>query len=83
MAKIKIYTTDYCPFCRKAKELFKSLNVEFEEIDITPNEDEMFRKLSAETGSHTVPQIFIDDKFVGGCDEVHTLHNSGKLEQML
>jgi glutaredoxin 3 len=83
MKKIIIYTTDYCPFCVKAKRLLDLKNVSYEEIDVTYNQalrDEMMKKAE---GRRTVPQIFIDDQPIGGCDDLHALEAVGKLDLML
>jgi len=83
MTKIEIYTTDYCPYCKKAKGLLSQLGLDFKEIDISSNEDDAIEKLVAQTGLSTVPQIFINDKFIGGCDDLFALQKSGKLQELL
>lgn len=83
MAKVKVYTTNYCPYCKKAKALLTDLDTDFEEIDITDNEDDAMDRLFAITGRSTVPQIFIDDKFIGGCDDMFEMHRSGELMELL
>jgi len=83
MAKIEIYTTKICPYCFSAKRLLKNKGVKFDEIDVTFD----FGKRKAMTrrarGSHTVPQIFIDDFHVGGCDDLMELEMDGKLDPLL
>ncbi|MFH1063595.1 MAG: glutaredoxin domain-containing protein [Candidatus Woesearchaeota archaeon] len=69
MAKAKIYTKDYCPYCRKAERLLSDAGIEYEEIDIT-NDPEAYATLKKQTGHMTVPQVFIDDEFIGGCDDL-------------
>jgi GrxC family glutaredoxin len=84
MSKIVIYTIDYCPYCRKAKELLDQLKVKYEEIDISKNEAQMRLMLAEKTGGkQTVPQIFVDDKLIGGYDAISTLHEKGELEKLL
>ena len=83
MSKIEIYTTDYCPYCKKAKSLLSQLGLGFQEIDISSNEDEAMNNLIAKTGMSTVPQIFINDKFIGGCDDLFELQKTGKLQELL
>ncbi len=83
MSKIEIYTTDYCPYCKKAKSLLSQLGLDFQEIDISNNEDEAMNNLIAKTGMSTVPQIFINDKFIGGCDDLFELQKTGKLQELL
>jgi GrxC family glutaredoxin len=83
MSKIEIYTTDYCPYCKKAKSLLAQLGLDFQEIDISSNEDEAMDNLIKKTGMSTVPQIFINDKFIGGCDDLFELQKTGKLQELL
>lgn len=83
MADILIYSKPTCPFCVRAKALLTSLGQEFKVIDIAEHpekRDEMIQKAS---GGHTVPQIFIDEKHIGGCDDLHDLHKRGELEPLL
>ena len=82
MPKVVIYTTNYCPFCARAKALLRSKHVDFEEIDVTLDErlrDEVTRL----SGRKTVPQIFIDGKSVGGFDDIKELAATGELERLL
>ncbi len=72
-----------CPYCVAAKNLFKSLNITFEEINLEEN-PELRIKLSQENkGWRTVPMIFIDEKFIGGFDDVNKLHSQGELTKIL
>lgn len=82
MPKITIYSKDVCPYCDRAKILLKRKNVAFEEIKITSDEirDEMMAKSA---GRKTVPQIFIGDFHVGGCDDLYALEAEGKLDLLL
>ncbi len=81
--KIIIYTKSYCPYCVKAKQLLKNKNVDFTEIDITNNQSLIEELLLKSSGLKTVPQIFIDDFHVGGCDDLHALNDKGELDKML
>ena len=83
MAKIVIYSKTYCPYCDRAKNLFQSKNQSFEEICFTDNNIEDFQKLQKQTGMRTVPQIFINDNFIGGFQELADLNNQGKLDALL
>jgi len=84
MAKVLTYTVDYCPYCKKAKALLTEKGVDFEDIDITANEDEMRGKLAEiANGRTTVPQIFINGVHVGGYTDLKALNDSGKLDEML
>ena len=83
MKKVVIYTSDYCPYCIKAKKLLHLKNIPFHDIDITDDEDDMLAKLEEKTGWETVPQIFIDDKFIGGFDSLLDLDKNQKLDELL
>lgn len=79
MKPIKVYTTNYCSFCVAAKQLLTKLNLPFEEISLD-GEDELRMRLSQENGGwRTVPMIFLGDEFVGGYQELSTLHRKGEL----
>ncbi len=83
MKKILIYTKDYCPYCVKAKHLLDKKNATYEEIDVT-HDEKIFAELVAKSnGRKTVPQIFIGDHHVGGCDDLYALEDSGKLDGLL
>ncbi|MGO1367767.1 MAG: glutaredoxin 3 [Senegalia sp. (in: firmicutes)] len=78
---VKIYTTSTCPFCLRAKRLMDNKGVEYEEIEISNNMEKL-EELKKETNSSTVPQIFVDNKFIGGCDEIVALHKKGEFDQV-
>lgn len=82
MKEIKIFSKSYCPFCQRAIELLKNKSIDFEVIDITEDEERM-TNLSHETNCDTVPQIFIDNEFIGGCDELMALEESGDLDRLM
>ncbi len=75
--KIEIYTTNYCPYCTAAKNLLKSKNVQFTEIDVTDDEP-MREKLVKMTGRETVPQILADGNLIGGYDDLALYYQAGK-----
>jgi glutaredoxin 3 len=83
VAKVEVYTTTFCPYCVRAKSLLKSKGVQFTEIDVT--EDAALRQKMVEMsgGRRTVPEIFINDKIVGGFDELKALDDAGQLDPML
>lgn len=83
MADVKIYRTTYCPYCDMAKRLFKNLEVEFEEIDVTNDHDMRLKLVEMTGGRRTVPQIFINGVSVGGYTDVDALRKSGELVEML
>jgi glutaredoxin 3 len=82
MAKIEIYTTTTCPYCVAAKALLRSKGLDFEEINVNGDADRE-KMIERASGRRTVPQIFIDNKGVGGADDLMALNKSGKLDQML
>jgi len=83
MANVEIYSTPYCPYCHRAKALLKAKNVTFSEVDVfmTPSrKKEMIQRAGGRT---SVPQIFIDGRHIGGCDELHALDAQGGLDPLL
>ena len=83
MAKIVIYSTLMCPYCHAAKQLLKQKGATFEEIDVTFNSGKRAEMREKAGGRNTVPQIFIGDTHIGGCDDLHDLDRAGKLDPML
>ncbi len=83
MPPIEIYTTRYCPYCHAAKALLKSKGAAFNEIDVSGNYELREKMIARANGGYTVPQIFIGDVHVGGCDELHALDDAGKLDSLL
>jgi glutaredoxin 3 len=81
--KIIIYTKSYCTYCVKAKQLLKNKNVNFTEIDITNDQSLIEEILLKSSGRKSVPQIFIDDFHVGGCDDLYALNDKGELDKIL
>ena len=82
MPNIQLYSTPNCPFCVSAKTLLKSKNLDFKEIDV--GEDvESLRKMVQLSGLRTVPQIFINDKSIGGFDELAKMNADGELPQLV
>jgi len=83
MAKVTIYTTMLCPYCHMAKNLLKRKGVDFEEIDVSRRSDLRDEMTEKAGGRYTVPQIFIGDTHVGGCDDLHALDRAGGLDPLL
>lgn len=79
---VTIYTTRFCPYCIRAKQLLNHKNVSFNEIPADGN-PELRQELINRTGQYTVPQIWIGDTHVGGCDDLFALARSGQLDQLL
>ena len=83
MAKIEVYTTDYCPYCVKAKTLLSTKGAAFTEIDVTGDDDARIALVKKANGMKTVPQIFIDDRHIGGFDDLNALDQKGELDPLL
>ena len=82
MVKVEIYTTGYCPYCVRAKDLLQRKGAVFAEINA--ENDELREQMIVKAGGRrTVPQIFINDTHVGGCDDLYALDQQGKLDALL
>lgn len=79
--KVVIYTFETCPFCVRAKRLLRNKGVNFKEIEISRGKAKL-DELESKTNCSTVPQIFVDDKFIGGCDDIVKLHKTGKFDEV-
>ncbi|PZD75493.1 putative glutaredoxin [Acaryochloris thomasi RCC1774] len=82
-AKVEIYTWMMCPYCIRAKHLLKRKGVEFTEYKIDGDNAARAAMSERANGGRSVPQIFIDDQHIGGCDEMHALDANGKLDPLL
>jgi glutaredoxin 3 len=83
MANIVIYTKPTCPYCIKAKGILTNKGQKFTEINIAGNDDLRSEMMSKANGRHTVPQIFIDNQHIGGCDDLVACDASGELDKKL
>jgi len=81
MSQVIMYTTTWCPYCIRAKKLLDNKQVEYTEINVSHPEERA--KMVSITSGTTVPQIIINDKPIGGCDELYALERSGKLDKLL
>lgn len=79
MAKVEIYYWTTCPFCTRARALLDQKGVNYKGYDITGDEDARAKMKERTGGPKSVPQIFIDDKLIGGCDELHALEDKANL----
>jgi glutaredoxin 3 len=79
---VVMYTTGWCPYCERARQLLNSKQVSFEEINIE-SQPEKRAEMQTRSGRRTVPQIFIGAQHVGGCDDLHALESAGKLDGLL
>ena len=83
MQAVEIYTSPLCGFCHAAKRLLTQKGVRFSEIDVMANPDRKPEMIQRAQGGRTVPQIFIGETHVGGCDELYALERAGKLDSLL
>ncbi|WP_217475905.1 glutaredoxin 3 [Stutzerimonas stutzeri] len=82
MPKVVIYTTAWCPYCIRAKNLLDHKGVSYEEIPVD-GKPALRSEMAAKAGRTSVPQIWIGDAHVGGCDELHALERAGRLDALL
>jgi glutaredoxin 3 len=78
MARVEVYTSPYCGYCRQAKRLLAERGIPFEEIDVG-EDDDLRAQIIERSGQRTVPQIFIDGRPIGGYEELAALDASGEL----
>ncbi len=81
-ASIVIYGTEFCSYCAAARMLLKKKGLDYEDILVSNDEDKR-REMERLSGGHTVPQIFINDEPIGGFDELYSLDQEGRLDEML
>lgn len=82
MKNIVLYTKDYCPYCKRAAAILKKKKVEFKEVDVT-NDQASFDKVIEKSSCTTVPQLFVDDAFIGGFDDMSSLDSKEELNDIL
>jgi glutaredoxin 3 len=82
VAAVTLYTSNYCGYCRRAVSLLQSKGVAFDEISVDGHPDRR-REMERLSGRHTVPQIWIGERHVGGCDDLFALERSGQLDPLL
>ena len=82
MQDIDVYSKDYCPYCHRAVELLNIKGVSFNLIDVTSNSSRE-TEMQQRSGRRTVPQIFIGDRHIGGCDDLFALDERGELDHLL
>lgn len=82
-ANVVVYTTTVCPYCVRAKQLLQRKNVAYKEINLNTEPSEVRTELMARTKHRTVPQIFINEQFIGGFDQLYALERAGKLDELL
>lgn len=82
MSKVEIYTTPTCPYCIAAKALLRRKGIVYEETDVS-RDPQIRAAMTQRAGRRSVPQIFIDGRHIGGCDDLHALDGKGKLDGIL
>ena len=83
MAEVEIYTTLACPYCTRAVSLLSAKNIDFEKIDVTFSTAQRQAMRIRANGQTSVPQIFINDDHIGGCDDLFRLNRAGHLDKLL
>lgn len=83
MAKIEVYSGDFCPYCDRAKALLKKKGLSFDEYNVRKDMERQAEMLERANGRRTIPQIFINDRHVGGCDDLYALEARGELDAWL
>lgn len=83
MNPVIVYSSPFCPFCSRAKKLLSDKGVDFEEIDVFSDMTRKKEMIDRADGKRTVPQIFVGDFHVGGCDELYALESQGRLDPLL
>jgi glutaredoxin 3 len=83
MAKIEIYTSPFCGYCHRAKHLMQDKQAEYTEFNVLGSESRWDEMVDRAGGARTVPQIFIDGRHIGGCDELYALGAKGGLDRLL
>ncbi|MCG8316219.1 MAG: glutaredoxin 3 [Pseudomonadales bacterium] len=82
MAQVTIYVTPYCPYCIRARHLLDAKGADFHVIDVSRN-PALRAEMERKSKRHTVPQIWIGDRHIGGCDDLMMLERSGELDNLL
>ena len=83
MKKVEIYTWQYCPFCIRAKSLLNKKNIDFIEYKIDGDESAREKMSQRANGKRSLPQIFIDNNSIGGCDDLYSLEEDNKLDSLI
>ncbi len=83
MKKVEIYTWQYCPFCIRAKSLLNKKNIKFIEYKIDGDESAREKMSQRANGKRSLPQIFIDNNSIGGCDDLYSLEEDNKLDTLI
>ena len=82
-AKIEIYSGDYCPYCMRAKALLKQRGLDFIEYNVQSEPEKREEMMKRSQGARTIPQIFINNQHLGGCDDLYAIDKKGELDAWL
>tara|TARA_R110002072_G_scaffold112331_1_gene241291 strand:+ start:2448 stop:2717 length:270 start_codon:yes stop_codon:yes gene_type:complete len=82
MPEVIMYSSQYCPFCFRAKSIFQQKSVTFKELDVDAN-PQLRKEMMEKSGQRTVPQIWVGELHIGGCDDLMTIQRSGELDELL
>ena len=82
-AKVEIYTWEQCPYCQKTIQLFDRKGIQYTRYRIDGDEEAREKMTERANGKRTVPQVFINDKHIGGCDDTHALEEKGELDKLI
>ena len=83
MAKVEIYTREFCPYCTRALQLLENKGVKYTHVDAGMDPDKKAEMIQRSNGARTFPQIFINDQHIGGCDDMFELEYDDKLDGLL
>jgi len=83
MPHVTVYSGPSCPYCTKAKALLDRKKVTYEEFNVKADEGKLNEMLERTGGRKTIPQIFINNQHIGGCDDLYALNDAGKLDELL
>lgn len=83
MPKVTLYVTSICPYCVRAKQLLTKKGVPYTTVDVSENHQLRQDMTEKSGGRFTVPQIFVNDKYIGGCDDLYALDRNGELDRLL
>ncbi|MDX8405398.1 MAG: glutaredoxin 3 [Mariprofundus sp.] len=83
MSNVEIYSGDFCPYCVRAKSLLTKKGIDFTEYNVKKDTDKRSEMMDRANGARTIPQIFIGNRHVGGCDELYALEKKGELDTWL
>lgn len=83
MPQVTVYSGPFCPYCTKAKALLDKKGVAYVEYNVKADDDKLKEMLERSGGRQTIPQIFIDDRHIGGCDDLYALEQAGSLDPLL